>query len=106
MFFLLSDASDHQCSIVPRRLSSDTAGQALLISLLVGPLDVCKFLSVPVEADNSRNEEMVFGAQSRHGIFQELRGVHILVNSMEQLGQEGVLHMTRKFLLDTISPCL
>lgn len=30
--------------------------------------------------------------------------MHILVNSMEQLEQEGILHMTREFLLGVISP--
>lgn len=79
---LLSDAGNHEHLIITRRLSSNAAGQALPISMLIGALDVGKLVPVPVETDNARDEQVVLGAQSGHGILQELRGVHILVDSM------------------------
>lgn len=69
-----------------------------MVALLIGTLDVFQVLAIPVSADDTADQKMVFGARACHGILEERCLVHVLVYGMAELEEQSILHVAREFL--------
>lgn len=58
---------------------------------------------IHTEADDTANQEVILGARTSHGIFEERGLVHVLVDGVAELEKERVFHVARELLEALVS---